>query len=171
MLYCSYMAFGANCILLIHYAFKTIRLKYPPQRAARNHLWRPICIVALMSTRRSRLLVAASSGSEAIHASQARHPSSQVSSFSCGYSYPHNVSTLWILKFSLFLCLIVHVNLSVQVSDLCQASAMDPRYVRTNEYEFHEIYIVVILPFIATIVVAGGRNLCFLVFLCRSGCR
>ena len=63
------MAFAANCSLLIHYALNTIRLKYPPQRAARNHLWRPICIVAPMSTRRGRLLVAASSCSDAIHAS------------------------------------------------------------------------------------------------------
>ena len=171
ILYCSYLAVAANCILLIHYAFVTIRLKYPPQRAARNHLWRPICIVAPMSTRRGRLLVAASSCSEAIHASLARHPSSQVSSFSCGYSYPHHVSTWRCFKFSLFWCIIVNVNLSVYVSDLCKASSKDPRYVRTNEYEFYEIYIAVMFLFIATIVVAGGHNLCFFVFLCRSGCR
>ena len=63
------MAFAANCILLIHYALKTIWLKYPPQRAARGHLWRPICIVAPMSTRRGRLLVAASGCREDIHVS------------------------------------------------------------------------------------------------------
>ena len=63
------MAFAANGTLLIHYALNTIRLKYPPQRAARDHLWCPICTVAPMSTRRGRLLVAASSCSDAIHAS------------------------------------------------------------------------------------------------------
>jgi hypothetical protein len=69
MLYSSYIAFAANCILLIHYALNTIRLLYPPQRATRGHLWRPICIVAPMSTRRGCLLVAASSYSEATHGS------------------------------------------------------------------------------------------------------
>ena len=33
-----------------------------------------------------------------------------------------------------------------------------------NEYEFYEIYIALIFSFIATIVIAGGHNLCFLCF-------